>query len=101
MAEMISPPWNNFLGSLLCFVVVRSNHDEGLGRISFRSERRMKIQDTRKTKFLNSACRNVGRHSLGIYSQAFCRVFACAVIHMNRHPSLDLRFLAIQSVGTI
>jgi hypothetical protein len=35
-AEMISPPWNNFLGSLLCFVVVRSGHSEGLGRVSFR-----------------------------------------------------------------
>ena len=30
-AEMVSPPWNNFLRSLLYFIVVRSNHDEGLG----------------------------------------------------------------------
>jgi hypothetical protein len=29
-AEMISPPWNNFLRSLLHFVVVRSGNDEGL-----------------------------------------------------------------------
>jgi hypothetical protein len=36
-AEMVSPPWNNFLRSLLCFIVVRSDHDEGLRRISFRS----------------------------------------------------------------
>ena len=36
-AEMVSPPWNNFVRSLLCFVVVRSRHDEWLGRISFRS----------------------------------------------------------------
>jgi len=34
---MMSPLWNNFLRSLLRFVVVRSSHDEGLGRISFRS----------------------------------------------------------------
>ncbi|KAG2585277.1 hypothetical protein PVAP13_6KG209012 [Panicum virgatum] len=30
---MMPPSWNNFLGSLLRFVVVRSNHNEGLGRI--------------------------------------------------------------------
>jgi hypothetical protein len=35
-AEMMSPPWNNFLRSLLRFVVVISGHDEGLGRIIFR-----------------------------------------------------------------
>jgi hypothetical protein len=35
--EMMSPPWNNFLRSLLRFTVVRSGHDEGLGRIFFRS----------------------------------------------------------------
>ena len=33
----MSPPWNNFLRSVLRFVVVRSGHDEGLGRINFRS----------------------------------------------------------------
>jgi hypothetical protein len=26
--EMMSPAWNNFLRSLLCFVMVRSSHDE-------------------------------------------------------------------------
>jgi len=31
--EMMPPSWNNFLRSLLRFVVVRSNHNEGLGRI--------------------------------------------------------------------
>ena len=36
-AEMMSPPWNNFLQSLLRFIVVRSGHDERLGRIGFRS----------------------------------------------------------------
>jgi hypothetical protein len=35
--EMMSPPWNNFLRSLLRFVVVRFGHDERLGRIIFRS----------------------------------------------------------------
>ncbi|KAG2564701.1 hypothetical protein PVAP13_7NG085700 [Panicum virgatum] len=30
---MMSPSWNNFLRSLLRFVVVRSDHNEGLGRI--------------------------------------------------------------------
>ena len=33
-AEMMSPPRNNFLRSLLHFVVVRSYYDKGLGRIS-------------------------------------------------------------------
>jgi hypothetical protein len=36
-AEMVSPLWNNFLRSLLRFIVVRFGHDEGPGRISFRS----------------------------------------------------------------
>jgi hypothetical protein len=36
-AEMMLPPWNNFLRSLLYFVVVRFSHDERLGRIIFRS----------------------------------------------------------------
>jgi hypothetical protein len=36
-AEMMSPPWNNFLRSLLHFVVVRSGHDERPRRIIFRS----------------------------------------------------------------
>jgi hypothetical protein len=35
-AEMMPPPWNNFLRFLLRFVVVRPSHDEGLGRIIFR-----------------------------------------------------------------
>jgi len=35
-AEMMSPLWNNFLQSLLCFIMVRSSHNEGLGRIFFR-----------------------------------------------------------------
>lgn len=35
--EMMSPPWNNFLRSLLRFAVVRSGHNERLGRIIFRS----------------------------------------------------------------
>jgi hypothetical protein len=33
---MMLPPWNNFLWSFLCFIMVRSNHDEGLVRISLR-----------------------------------------------------------------
>jgi hypothetical protein len=35
-AEMMLPPWNNFLRSRLRFAMVRSGHDEGLGRIIFR-----------------------------------------------------------------
>jgi hypothetical protein len=34
--EMMSPLWNNFLQSLFCFVVVRSDHDEKPGKIIFR-----------------------------------------------------------------
>jgi len=30
-AEMVSPPWNNFLRSLLHFIVVRSSYDEWQG----------------------------------------------------------------------
>jgi hypothetical protein len=73
----MSLPWNNFLRSLLCFIVVRFGHDEGLGRIIFRSVfllfggRKKKKEDTRKKKFLNSTYRNFGRCSLGICSQAF------------------------------
>jgi hypothetical protein len=98
--------WNNFLRSLLCFVVIRSSHDEGLGRIIFRSVFRIlqwqkEEEDDKRKKFLNSACKNVGSRSLGIYSQAFCRVFACVVIHTKRHTSLTLRFRVIHSVSTI
>ena len=32
---MMSPSWKNFLRSFLRFAVVRSGHDEGLGRIIF------------------------------------------------------------------
>jgi len=35
-AETMSPPWNNFLQSLLRSIVVRSSHNKGLGRIIFR-----------------------------------------------------------------
>jgi len=35
--EMVSLLWSNFLRSLLHFIVVISGHDEGLGRINFRS----------------------------------------------------------------
>jgi hypothetical protein len=44
-----------------------------------------KKEDIKKKKFLNFAYRNVGRRSLGIYSQAIYRVFACAVIHTAKH----------------
>ena len=111
----MSPPWNNFLRCLLRFVVVRSNHDKGLVRISlplvlswedldqfslFFGGRRKKNEDTKK-KFLNSVCRNVGRRSLGICPKVFGRMFSCAVIHTNRYTCLGLRFGAIQSVGTM
>jgi hypothetical protein len=33
-AEMVSSSWNNFLQPLLCFVMVRSIHGEGLVRIN-------------------------------------------------------------------
>jgi hypothetical protein len=87
-AEMMLPPWNNFLRSLFHFVVVRSGHDERPGRIIFRSvflTLRWQKEDTRKKKFLNSAYRNIGRRSLDICSQAICLVFACVVIHTAKH----------------
>jgi hypothetical protein len=86
---MILLPWNIFFLSLLHFVVVRCDHDEGLVvRISpplkpingigelgrFRSIfliLRWQKKDTGKKKFmLNSAYRSVGRRSLDIYSSA-------------------------------
>ena len=36
-AGMVPSSWNNFLQPLLCFAVVRSNHGEGLVRISLSS----------------------------------------------------------------
>jgi hypothetical protein len=51
----------------------------------FGGRKKKKKEDTRKKKFLNSAYRNVGCYSLGICSQAICRVFACAVIHTAKH----------------
>jgi len=96
-AEMVSPPWNNFLRSLLRFlrfIVVRSGHDKGAGR-------KKKKKDTRKKKFLNSAYMNVVRRSLGICSQAFCRVFVCAVIHTAKHRTCLILRSAIHSVGII
>jgi hypothetical protein len=89
-AEMVSPLWNNFLRSLLRFIVVRCDHDEGLERISFRSVflvlQWQKEEEGRhkKKKFLNSAYMNVGRRSLGICSQVFCQVFACVVIYIAK-----------------
>jgi hypothetical protein len=80
-----------FLRSLLRFVVVRFGHDEGLGRIIFRSVfltlRWQKEEEGRHQKEevpqfrLQECCRG----SLGICSQAICRVFACAVIHTAKH----------------
>ena len=76
-AVMVSPPWNNFLWSLLRFIVVRSGHDKGLGRISFRSVflifrwQKEEQRIHKKEELSKSACRNVGRRSLGIYSQSF------------------------------
>jgi hypothetical protein len=89
-AEMMSLPWNNFLRSLLRFIVVRSGNDEGLWRIIFRSvfltlrwqkqeERRHQKEEVPQFR-LQECCR-----SLGIYSQAICRVFAYAVIHTVKH----------------
>jgi hypothetical protein len=88
-AEMVSPLWNNFLRSLLRFIVVRCDHDEGLERISFRSvflvlQWQKEEEGRHKKKFLNSAYMNVGRRSLDICSQAFCQVFACVVIHIAK-----------------
>jgi len=33
--EMMSSSWNNFLQFSIHFVVVKSDHSEGLGRVSF------------------------------------------------------------------
>jgi hypothetical protein len=86
-AEMVLPPWNNFLRSLLHFIVIRSGHDDGLERISFESiflilrwqeEEKGRHQ---KEEVSQPPYMNVGRRSLDICSQVFYRLFACAVIH--------------------
>ena len=94
--EIMSPPWNNFLWSVLRFVVVRSGHDEGIGRISFTSV------------FLIFRWQNEGRHKK-VFAivrwvavlRPYAECFTYAVIHTKRHPCLDLRFGAIHNVGTI
>jgi hypothetical protein len=69
---------------------------------SLAERRRRRRKTPEKKKFLNSAYMNVGRHSLDICSQGFCRVFACAVIHTaKRRTGLVLKFRAIHSVGII
>ena len=56
-------------------------------------------EEIRKKKFLNSVYMNVGHRSLGICSHAFCRVFACAVIHTAKcRICLVLKSVAIHSV---
>jgi len=87
--------------------VVRSGHN-GLERISFRLVflilrwRKEEEEDTSKKKFLNSAYMNVGRRSLGTCSQAFYRVFACAVIHTAKHRTgLVLRSGAVHNLDII
>ena len=101
--EMMPPSWNNFLRSLLHFVVVRSNHNDFRGEYAdqsffFFGGRKKKTEDTRKKKFLHFACRSVGRHSLGFCSRVCCRVFACArrvfacaAFYTKRHIGLELR----------
>ena len=93
--EMMPPSWNNFLRFLLRFVVIRSDHNEGLGRIC-RSV--FFFFGGRKKKFLHFACRSVGRHLLGFCSRVCCRVFACArrvfacaAFYTKRHIGLELR----------
>jgi hypothetical protein len=96
-AEMVSPPWNNFLESLLRFIVVRSGHNKGLGRISFTSVFlifRWQIEEGRHQKEKVSQLRlhKCWPSFVGHLSQAFCRVFACAVIHTaKRRTCLVLR----------
>ena len=53
--EMMPPSWNNFLRFLLRFVVIRSDHNEGLGRICrsvffFFGGRKKKTEDGRHKK---------------------------------------------------
>jgi len=57
------------------------------------------MEDTRKKKFLNSACRDVGCRSLGICSQACCRVFVCTVIHTKRQIGLVFEIWSFSQRG--
>ena len=91
--RMVPSSWNNFLRPLLRFVVIRSNHDEGLVRINLSSKlmsislgsnrlgsvsllhRWQKEEEERckKKKFiLIPAYRDVGCRSLGACSQPTC-----------------------------
>ncbi|KAG0521766.1 hypothetical protein BDA96_08G189700 [Sorghum bicolor] len=97
---MVSPPWNNFVRSLPRFIVVRcghevrSGHDEGLGRINFRSV--FLILQWQKEE------EECWRLFVGHLFLGFCQVFACAVIHTaKRRIGLVLRSEAIHSLGTI
>jgi hypothetical protein len=71
-AKMMLLSWNNFLISLIYFVVVKYDYDEGPRRISFTSlfvaERKRKTQ---KEEFSQLVCMNVGRCSLGIIPRSF------------------------------
>ena len=98
--------------------MVKCEHDEGLETINFisvfiilRCQEEEEEEDTRKKKFLYFACRNVGRCSLGICSQAFCEclpfghpyessyMFGVEIWgYTKRGYNLDNQFLDIRNV---
>jgi hypothetical protein len=93
--------------SLFRFVVVISNHDEGLGRISSRSVylilgwQKEEVGGYKKEVY--ELCLQecwqlfVGHLFIGL----LLSFFSYAVIHTKHRTGLDLRFGVIQSVGTI
>ena len=87
--------------------MVRSDHDEGLVKISLRSafhilrwqkeeEERHKKEEVSQLRLLECWPSFVGHLFLAI-----CRVFIYAVIHTKRRTCLVLRSRAIHIVGTV
>ncbi|KAG0530218.1 hypothetical protein BDA96_05G166600 [Sorghum bicolor] len=49
-------PWNNFLRSLLCFIVIGFGHNQGLGIISFRSKEEERHQKEEISQLHQNEC---------------------------------------------
>jgi hypothetical protein len=72
-AKMMLPPWNNFVWSVLHFDVIRSDHDEGLVRISLPLKPITGIELRRfRSVFLILRCRTQERIN-SVYGNVSCR----------------------------
>jgi hypothetical protein len=101
---MILSSWNKFLRSLL-YVVVKSNNNEGLVRtihfelgrlrlIIFHLNDRRKKENKRKNmckRKKTCAISPIGILTTALWTHVLS-MFVCAVIHINHHTSLELRY---------